>query len=225
MNQKKILSNLSWNILPGKLINPGIHHELYEKTYKHWRQMWTEILDVKENLNSDSFLRQDLVCPLTIENSVVGLICCTFFNKNQQAYSSHSYISDFPKDIFKNNFDGELIMSIEYLTVHPEFRKSFLDVSLGDVLLGLSMKIFENSVAQAVLGTARSKIHVDQMCYRFGFKPFGEINKFGHPCTLIITDRSTLQTHPELKTQKLIDQLWDGRNDISIDENKKLKIA
>lgn len=223
--QKKILPNLRWYMMPGNFLNPNIHHELYEKTYQHWKQMWTKILNVGKNLNSDTFIRQDILCPLVYKKDVIGLIGCNFFNLKQEATKDHSYTSVFPKEQLANfSEDNSISMSIEYLTVSPDFRKSIIHISLGDILLGLSMKVFANSNASFVLGTARSKIHVDKMCYQFGFQPFGEIDKFGHPCTLIINTKKTLTNHSNLAVHSCINKLWLGRENV-LNNNNIMPIA
>ena len=126
----------------------------------------------------------------------------------------HAYLKPFPGDIFSpDQSTHQHSMSIEYLSVAPNLRKSNLPISLGSALLGISMKVFSESNAYSVLGTARKKLHVDQLCYEFGFEPVGNIEKFGLNCTLISNTKETLRAHPDKQTNELVERLWKTKLD------------
>ena len=211
---KEILNNLELFILPGKYLKVDEYTSIYNKTYSHWKKIWVEILDSKQNTKSDNFMRQDFLCSLMLNGEVVGLITCYFFNPNLIAVNDHSYLKPFPSDQYSAPDNKSYSMSIEYLSVSPNLRKSYMPISLGNVLLGISMKVFEESGAYSVLGTARNKLHVEKMCYEFGFKPIGKIEKFGLDCTLIVNLIDSLKKHPDFLTRKTIDSIWSKKVDL-----------
>ena len=206
--QDRILRNSKIYLIPGKFQSAGKYYDIYEKTYIHWRQMWEDILDSGKNTNSDNFIRQDILCPIVFRSDVIGLIGCNFFALNQKVSLDHSFTKSFPKETFKNISESSSFMSIEYLSVHPEFRKSIIGYSLGDVLIGLSMEIFKKSNAIFVLGTARKKNNVNKMCNQFGFKEIGNIERFGLNCSQILNSQESVKEHPDKFVKNIIDDLW-----------------
>ncbi|MFZ4403940.1 MAG: hypothetical protein ACOYOK_07545 [Pseudobdellovibrionaceae bacterium] len=189
---------------------------IYNQTYQHWYRVWNDLLRSSSDsiLTSDNFLRQSKVCSLVYNNQVIGMIAASFFDLNIEAYKDHSYLLPF-KSIDLNRIRSEtnsLIMSIEYVSVEPVFRKKDLGISIGTLLLGLSMKVFDESNAVAVLGTARNQMHVDEMCFNYGFKPIGQISKYGHPCTLILNNKEQLKNHDNHLIFESVNRLWTKRN-------------
>jgi hypothetical protein len=209
------LSELSCSLFPGRAAASAPFLQLNNKTYTHWNEIWSDILQLPPgtSLSSDNFLRQDAICSIHYQGLIVGMIAGSFFNFDQLAYRDHSYLRAFPQERLRQDCKGDAsnIRSIEYLSVDNRFRKSKIGFSIGSILLGLSMKIFAESRARIVLGTARSKIHVDEMCYKFGFTPCGEMDKFGHPCTLILNSKNTLKDHDDPIVYKATQDLWNKR--------------
>lgn len=212
-NSRIFINDLKLCILPGKIQSTSLSCAIYNKTYLHWKQIWSQVLNLENDLHSDTFLRQDLICPIIYKNEqIIGLICCTFFDGKVDAYLDQSYLSGFKNKISSDEFAREF-MSIEYLSVDEQYRKTKIGFSLGDVLLGLSMKVFLQSSAQFVLGTARSVIKVDRNCFDFGFSNLGEIQKYGHPCTLIYNSRTTCRENSSPILNEIISYLWQNRDD------------
>lgn len=215
----KILSEMKIDLFPAKAKADSEFALIHDATFQHWRKIWQSILKLPANspLNSDNFLRQENICALSFQGEVVGMIANSFFPLRLSAYQDHSYLREFSLEKLHSAASDSkgLAMSIEYLSVDERFRKNELGVSLGSILLGISMEMFRSSPAAVVLGTARSKIHVDEMCYKFGFSPCGEMEKFGHPCTLILNTKATLREHDDLTVRRSVRALWQNRVDFS----------
>lgn len=210
-----VLPKLECHLFPACSYPGSPFLKINNDTFSHWKKTWEQILQLKDGsgLPSDNFLRQDMICAIRHEAEVVGMIAASYFCLDQLAYEYHSYLQPF---LASSGFDrsaalAQQVMSIEYLSVVPKFRKGELGISLGSVLLGISMEVFRSSDSCMVLGTARSKIHVDEMCYKFGFTPCGEMEKFGHPCTLILNTKDTVRRHDDLLVVRAVRTLWEQR--------------
>ncbi|NRA68153.1 MAG: hypothetical protein HRU19_26960 [Pseudobacteriovorax sp.] len=196
-------------LLPGALEIESKHVSFYNECFSYWKRIWSHIL-VDDPMFSDSFRRQNIICALSSEAGVVGLIACSFFRGKDHSTFDTQYFHPFVKAGFQPKSNTSL-MSIEYLSVDKSLRKGNLGFSLGSVLLGIGMKVYESSKMDFCLGTARSKINVDKMCYSFGFKPEGTCMKAGHPCTLIVNNQSQLTRHPDKQVDFLVQDLWKER--------------
>lgn len=188
-------------------------------TFKHWHSIWEDVLKLENSLNSDSFLRQDILCPITYELQTVGLFATSYYNINLLPYHYHSYLENFDIQKLGNISTSGILMTIEYLSVHKEFRKNILNLSLGNVLLGLAMKVLKNGPADTVLGTARTKNHVHEMSYQFGFQSIGQMSKFGHPCELVFNTDKNIKSHSDPLTNHTIERLWKEKSISNTTEN------
>lgn len=228
-SNSQILSDLSCSLFPGRTKASSPCLRINNETYVHWNEVWSDILQLPQGtlLSSDNYLRQDVICSIHYKSVVVGMIAASFFNLDQIAYRDHSYIRVFSQERLNQENDPRIsnIMSIEYLSVDNRFRKSEIGISIGSVLLGLGMKIFSESDSHIVLGTARSKIHVDEMCYKFGFRPCGEMEKFGHPCTLIVNSKNTLKNHDDPVIYEITQNLWSSKTNYLNELTTKTALA
>jgi hypothetical protein len=236
LSDSNTLSELSCSLFPARAAAFSPFLQINNKTYAHWKEIWSETLKLPQGdlLSADNFLRQDVICSLQYRQTVIGVISSSYFNLDQMAYEDQAYLRVYPLEQLRqeNAAGSPLIMSIECLSVDKRFRKSELGISIGSVLLGLGMKIFSESSSKIVIGMARSKNHVDEMCYKFGFQPFGKIEKHGHPCTLIVNSRQTLKSHDDLLVYKTVKSLWEKKanyfgNDflINSDDEQNTKTA
>ncbi len=204
--------DLTLSLFNGKL---GSKNPTLNRAYAHWREIWKDILVLDHHFYSDAFLRQDIICCIHKGKEIVGLITASFFPTYLDSTENHSYLLAFPmeKILAAKGAIYPDIMSIEYLSVAPSWRKSELGISLGSVLLGLSMEAFKSSQAGCVLGTARTKLHVDEMCAQFGFAPIGRVQKYGLDCALIVNERNQVTSHPDEAVGGLVKNLWMSKRD------------
>jgi len=103
-------------------------------------------------------------------------------------------------------------MSMEYMTVHPEWRKAQTNVHIGAVLGGLAFEVAKFLNVDAAIAPARRDHKVHEIAYSFGATPIME-NVVNHnvSCDLIAGFPPMLHAHKDAGLQKLITDLWKKR--------------
>lgn len=215
-----ILKELSCTFLPGKFDCKQQVPNLYNEVYKAWRKIWKEIFIAAgspDSLNTESFLRQNIIFTLHHGDEIAGILTTTFFNLSALATFDHAYFRPFPTELIKSlesNPTGVLITS-EYLSVHPDYRKSIVGVSLSEVLIGMVVRVLIQLNAKMLLGTAVRPAGVHKSCKKFGYKEVGSYEKYGLDCVLLSNTPEEAHEHADPKIRMLISQYWNNKTDLT----------
>jgi hypothetical protein len=210
-------AQLKYVILPGKFAPDFPDVELHNGTYQLWQSVWKDVFTEAGNpaaLVADDFLRQDYIGALHHNRQVIGCHLYTLFNIDQMAAINNRYFSIFPREIIDGfrERNAKYLMTMEFLTVHPEWRKA----SLGPVLINLGINILKTIGADAAIGPARKKTKVDQMCNKFGFdcvKP--NVSRGNLDCDLVALFPRNIKTYPETAVVTLANSLWNRKTDFT----------
>lgn len=194
--------------------------EIQNLVYDSWKVLWRGVFDQVgrgEDLDPDDFFKQNLITALTMENEVVGFNLSTFYDLNRHVSSEHSYFGDIDKDLMSELRASGLqrLMSIEYLSVNPKWRRSLTGISFSDVLMSLGTTLLPYLSCDAVIGTARVDVKVDAASVRLGFKPYQVIKKYDYECRVVVCTEQSAKPHSDPLTRQLINSLWATRNDLS----------
>lgn len=214
------LSDISCTLLPGNFPRAEVVPPLYNRVYDSWHRTWKEVftsVGSPESLNPENFLRQDILIVLHREREVVGLLTTTFLNLSARAVVDHPYFRPFPEPIlraFQRRGRG-LVLTGEYLSIDPAYRRSIVGLSLSDVLIGLLMRIFTGSGADSTLATTVRPAGVHEICHRFGYRELGGYQKYGLDCVLMQNDPSTVREHDDPRVRSLIESFWESRCDLT----------
>jgi hypothetical protein len=118
-------------------------------------------------------------------------------------------------------------MSVEFLIISPEWRKSLVGISLSEVIISLSTKIFKATNADALIGTARRDVKVNDSCYKLGFFSVeSSVQRRNFEVDLIAALKKDIKMHPDFETSALVKELWANKTDFTkliSDENKQFK--
>jgi len=215
---KSILTDVTCTLLPGKYAHGDRVPELYNEAYRYWRKTWGEIFTKAgspASLNTENFLRQNIVICLHQGNRIVGMLTQTFFNIRADATYDHAYLQPFPQHLIKalRASSGGFVTTAEYLSVHSDFRRSIIGVSLSEVLLGILSRVFTESEGRMLLATTVRPARVHESCAKFGWQEVGVVQKYGLDCILMHSDLRTTCTHPDRAVASLIDDYWAQRQD------------
>lgn len=194
--------------------------ELRNQIYKIWDGIWTDVFSAvgqPDAVTPDEFFRQHaLLCITTERQELLGMQLFTFFDLESAVDRDHSYFSSF-NDLSFMRLKKEgirRVMSIEYLTVIPSFRKYSTGIPWGEVLIALGQRVMMASGYDAVLGTTRVDLGVDRMCDRLGFQVIQTgIKKYDYTCSLTFCSHHCVVPHPDQSVDSLIGQLWNSRID------------
>lgn len=198
--------------------NPDPNHiELANKSFLLWKSTWMKVF---QTLNfdcshlEDDYLRQNIIACITHNNNPIALHLYSVFHIQSLAAHSHSYFRQYPEEFFlKLSSNGvQTVMSMEYMTVHPDWRKSQTNIHIGSLLGGLAFEVAKFLQVDAAIAPARRDHKVHEIAYSFGAVPILE-NIVNHnvPCDLIAGFPGSLHPHKDLTIQKLIEDLWKKR--------------
>lgn len=214
------LNGLEYIIIPGNLHHqPGLE-ALHQEAFNFWKTFWNDVFiqnGCPGDLNEDSFLRQNMICLLKSKDEIAAMHLYSFYNLESQACLNHSYIrGNFNEDyISKLRLSGiKYAMSLEYLTVNPNWRKRNVGVSLGDICAGLSGEVLKSVNYDSSIAPSRSDVGVTSMARDIG----GEIVVAGielHKtmCDLIAIRKSSVKNHPNADVNRWVRKFWNQRQD------------
>lgn len=229
---KEAVPAYEYYLLPSA--NPPAHLESkHNLIHKFWKGCWLEVLrQLKADSSrlSDDFLRQDFVAAICSESEVVAVHLYSIFSLNANASLEHRYIRDnYPPEFFAilKSKRVRTVMSMEYLTVNPAWRKSSGSTHMGAVIGSLGLEVMQHFGVDAVIAPARRDHKVHLMAYSQGGECIVE-NVLNHnvPCDLIAIRRTRVK-EPAPEIALLRDQLWLSRVHIDssgIDHNPAARV-
>ena len=193
----------------------GLQNQVYRSWFAEWQKVFSSnSRDFKPS--ADDFLRQDMMAVILSGEKIVGFHFYSFFNLLRLEMSEHSYFDQIEKSSFENLRIKNLanVMSMEYLTVLPDFRKKEAFFPWGEILISLGLKVLNSSEGQVAFGTPRSDVKVNKMGEKLGFQTLqSAILKYDYKCEVMYYPRGNDSVHPEAIVENQISTLWKNRVD------------
>ncbi len=214
-------------LLPGKCLPGGRYSELYEDVYSKWKETWTQIFAEVGSpgaFSADAFFRCDLIPVILHGQKIVAFYLATVYPLQPSWVKDHSYFSIFTKATSEKLVHRGVrnVMSYEFMTVLPEWRKSTLGFSLGAVLGELGLSIRDELNCDAAVGVARIQNKVDQIAHNIGgFTLEKEARRGNLVCEIVGFMKETDRTHPDRVAHNLTIDLWTKKTTIDITGNPR----
>ncbi|WP_413558619.1 hypothetical protein [Bdellovibrio sp. HCB209] len=185
--------------------------QLSNDVYQLWKNVYTEVLGkVGEPLNADDFHRCDVIVALTDDNKVFGFHLYSSFDLRSDALRDHHYMKAFDEAIIQK-FQSRGIntmMSMEYLTVAPEYRSRSSDVNWSELIIALGSKVMEAGPWDCLVGTARRDLNVRRKAAHSGANYFGSVIKMNYECEILMTKRGEVEQFADPKKADLLEKMW-----------------
>lgn len=190
------------------------HNDLYEM----WHAVWTKTfadLKLDPACLRDEFVRQDFIAALFHDGQPIAAHLYSFFSIDCLAARQHGYLNGNYPEIFFQKLKQEGVrdvMSMEYMTVHPEWRKSKSIVHLPAVTAGLAFEVMKAYGGDAAIAPARldHKVHLLAPPYG-GVSLIKNVVNHNVPCDLLMCKKANLKPHDSPEIQALVDALWRKR--------------
>lgn len=215
---KKIeVSKLQYCLLPSA--NPPPHKlQQHNELFQMWHGVWTDTfakLGLDPACLNDEFIRQDFIAALFHEGKPIAAHLYSFFSIDCLASRLHGYLNGNYPEIFFQKLKNEgvrNVMSMEYMTVHPDWRKSKSLVHLPIVTAGLAFEVMKHYGGDAAIAPARTDHKVHLLAPPYGGKSLIK-NVINHnvPCDLLMCHRNNLKPHDDPVIQGLVETLWRHR--------------
>lgn len=215
--------DFKYYLLPGRP-HPGFPAtETYNKVYLFWREVWAQVFKEHgkpEALSPDDFARQDLVQAILYRGRVVSLGLNSFFDLDQAPTAELKYFGSFNRDDinFLRSKKGRSLLSMEFLTVCPEFRKVSTGFSLAHIIAELGFKLLLHLDLDVAVATVRKEKHamVNELAARLGGKVLQrDVLRGNILCDLMCVFQEDYSSLKDLRVKSLVTQLWETRLDLT----------
>ena len=179
------LKDLELILLPGKCA-PLEYKDYYLKAYQCWRSVWEDAykkeMHVDAPLMSDDFTRQDEILALFHKGECSALVFFKWVDCKESPVKDDSYFKHWPELAFRKLCkNGHKVIVCSQFTVHFNYRKkTSLEVSWKDLLMGLLVERFRHSDADAMTGTMRVIKGMGEATYRTGATPLMKNLMYDH---------------------------------------------
>ncbi|WP_413585277.1 hypothetical protein [Bdellovibrio sp. HCB274] len=199
--------------------------QLSNDVYDLWKTVYKDVLGkVGEPLNPDDFHRCDVIVALTDNNKVFGFHMYSAFDLRSDALRDHHYMKAFD-DLIIRKFQQRGIntmMSMEYLTVSPEYRSRSSEVNWSEIIIALGSKVMEAGGWDCLVGTARRDLNVRRKSAKSGANYFGSVIKMNYECEILMTKYGEVQPLSDPKHAELVEALWAAKANHTqiLDENR-----
>jgi hypothetical protein len=165
------MEGLQYVVVPGQWPNES-QKEIYTKVYQCWEAVWSktfvELENTDDHLKSDAFTRQDYVGAVFYLGECIALSFFRWADPSVATFKLDSYFSNWSEThIQKLRSRGDKIIVCSNFTIAPSGRGLQLGFSMKDLLVGLSLKVFLESGADAMTGALRRDKHVNEACARW----------------------------------------------------------
>jgi hypothetical protein len=193
------------------LVDPK-HANIFNSVYDAWRASFKEVVEsAGGKLDPDDFFRNDLVSAVLHKNEVVALSTMTMFDLRLRSSHEHHYIQALQAGTVQKLQADKLhrLISIEYLNVLPAWRKTHSQVRWTEVMIGLGLKVMDDSVADIIMGTPRTDVKVLDVCKNLEAIEVQEpINKMNYPCAVVIFHKNHARKFKDSTTGHYVETLY-----------------
>lgn len=203
-------------VMPGNLRDADPMLGDYNRAYAYWKWFWSRLFaenGVQGQVSPDTFFRQERISILAAPDAVVGMSMHTLFNLESLAAREHSYMEYYHEPFWRPiTAQGvRAVVSFEYLTVNPDFRRFRVGVSIGAVLIGLGLRLARDLDGDAaVIAPARRDLGVHRLARDQGAVSIIEdVMVHGTPCDLIVFYPSAVRLPSDPEVAKLIEYFWE----------------
>lgn len=138
-----------------------------------WESNWSAQL-LSQGVTSGpgiiEFFRADTIFGLFSGNEPIGVMTSTLFDFRSSFHHRISYFQKYPKKVLKHflALPDPRFMTMEYLYIHPRWRTSQIQLSLGVVLCLVGLMTFLDTNAHNVITVPRTDRAIGAQLYQYG---------------------------------------------------------
>jgi hypothetical protein len=214
------LNNFTYTLIPGDISKYPSLLSFHNYVYNYWKIFWDDVFlknGSKTTINSDSFRRQNIISVIQYNEEIVGMHLYSLYNLQSFCDLNHSYISKSYNEMFINYLKENSLnklMSLEFLTVNNQWRKSKYGFSVAELIANLSLNFLNTLDAQCSVAPSRSDVGVTDLSIKLGAKVICEnVNMHNTPCDLIIFLKNQTKESRNERIKMLTNILWRSRLD------------
>lgn len=182
-------------------------------------QLWNSTHSAVTNgaVHADQFLRNDVAVGIFSGPRAVACHLYGFFNIESEAARASRYFGSISESTWDYLWQHEFknLMSLEFLSVDPEFRKSKVGFSLGEVLISLGQRFVMSTGLDACTGVSRVDVKVERTAESLGFRTVQRgLQIYGYECSFQVSPWREVKAPSDPQVLDVVNQLWATRADI-----------
>lgn len=214
---------------PRKIQDNPQEVELSNQLYQTWAQVFSKVvISAGGKLDPDDYFRNDFALVLYDAEQVIGFSLCTEFDLRLMSSREHHYwkaLAPQTLDLLQKDHHINRIMSMEYLTVLPDWRQTRAEqISWAEVVSGLGLLYQDHFAVDGLLGTPRADIRMSAICEGLGgvaLQP--PILKMNYPCSVHLFPKVQVGARKFANplTQHWAYELWNQRQDLRINDREQ----
>lgn len=207
--QCKFMPKFNYVIVPLQQVCET-QQSLVNDIYTIWKHTFGKVLEkAGASLDSGDFFRSHNAGVLTYQDEVVAFNLFTNFNFQLHAHRDHPYFQSLDPEVIDAVISKSgKVMTMEYFTVAPQWRKQNREIHWGEILAGLGLNYMDQSPVELGVGTPRTDIKVDQMCERLGASIRGYVNKMNYECAIVVFEKKQERLFDNPLTRHWVNRLW-----------------
>lgn len=189
---------------------------LHERIFMEWKIFWeSHFQETKSSaqLFSDELLRTTYVLVLHKKEVPIGILFSSIWNLGNPVHQHSRYISQYPREAKEhfNQLNYSKVLSLEYLSIRPEWRFQESGFPLSEVLLGLGLKMFhQNDTIDAAISIARRAVKVQDRMACWGMREVHHMTLHNNPCTVTTCNRREYKKdNPNERINKLTNYFFE----------------
>lgn len=189
----------------------------FKEAYLFWETIWKTIftkVGSADVFSYDDFYRQDYIPIIKHNGSIVAAHYYTVFDARNPSIYKTKYFSIYDSNVWDwiHARSPKKLMSMEFLAVHPVFRKQNTGFSIAEVMIQLGLLLMGELKVDVSVGSAVQAAGVDQMAINLNATLITKDVKRGNLiCSLLVQDLAGIRNHPNPEVDQFINELWERR--------------
>lgn len=184
----------------------------FDRGYRFWKSSWEETLaelGAHDHLPlfSDAYIYRDRHLFVCDEQPAALFLTETIGPEG--AWRDHSYFQMYSGSTVQDLVSQHRKMvSVSFIAIAEEWRKSRTDISILDLVFGLSIREWRNSDADALISCVRKNRKVDASFAQFGARSVGQGHAFHVDVEYMLLERGAARPHPDPRVELELKRLW-----------------
>ena len=187
--------------------------KLLEAVVHLWQDTYTPILAAAgETLEIDDFFAAKVALVLHDGSEPIGFCLLNSRPLGLLGIRDCRYFTSLPTTTLKELEDcKDMLLSIEWVTVHPAHRAKMRKVQIADLVMGMAFRLFHLTSHTVAIGFSRTDVGADRIAMNFGVRGFDEITLHGIQCRVMIGRKEWVGAHRFAVVEKAIEEIWGAR--------------
>jgi len=186
---------------------------LLNSAFGLWRETFEPILNkAQERLQVDTFFRSKIASVIHTNGHLHSFSLSNVLDLRINGTNELGYFHEMPKKLLSEYVNrGTRLLTIEWVTVHPEMRLKLTKIQQADLIMGCSLQALLHTDCDGAIGYSRIDLGADRIASRFGARPQELVQAHGVDCHVMLARKEWIIPHKFKVVQDAVNELWNKR--------------